>query len=296
MSNRILGAALMAAAICPAAFAQDDPLPKPGPARPEAVAQEPAKPQVAETAEAAIERALQAKTSCEFADAPLSDVVEYFRDLQKVNIVIDQKALEGARVDPTTPVTFKVNGVTFRSAIELALRPLKLTWTIHNEVLLITTPDEAGKLVTTKVYEVADLLAAPPEGPQTPGAAVKPEPSQGPGPAETPESAEKPAEAEKPALSERPTPKPTIAERLAMAQQPEPGETPPARDAEALADLITSTVAPASWDVGGGRGSISLASVGGRRVLVVSQSWQVHHQVARLLEELRKVAAQGPGR
>ena len=42
-----------------------------------------------------------------------------------------------------TPVTKNLKGITLRSALRLMLRELSLTYIIKDEVLLITTPEEA---------------------------------------------------------------------------------------------------------------------------------------------------------
>jgi hypothetical protein len=48
-----------------------------------------------------------------------------------------------------------------RSALRLLLRAEGLTYMVRDEVLLITTPDEAANKLTTMVYQVADLVLPP---------------------------------------------------------------------------------------------------------------------------------------
>jgi hypothetical protein len=57
-------------------------------------------------------------------------------------------------------------------------------------------------------------------------------------------------------------------------------------DFNPLIDLITSTVAPASWQKVGGCGTIT--AVEGNLSLVVSQTAEVHKEIAELLEQLRR--------
>ena len=45
-----------------------------------------------------------------------------------------------------TPVTRSIKGVTLRSALNLLLDPLDLTYAVQNGVLMITTESEARKL------------------------------------------------------------------------------------------------------------------------------------------------------
>ena len=114
--------------------------------------------------EALIEQALAMPTQLEFTDQPLTDVFDYLKDYhsQKLGrgfeIRIDNKALNDAGIAKDSAVTMNLKGVSLRSALNLMLGELKLTWTIENEVLLITTPEEAENRLTPKVLDVGDLV------------------------------------------------------------------------------------------------------------------------------------------
>jgi hypothetical protein len=115
---------------------------------------------------AEIKAALNDPTAMEFSDTPLCDVIEYLKDYhhQKhsaFEIVLDTKALNELGVTSDTPITKNLKGITLRSALRLMLRDLGLTFVIRDEVLLITSPDEAAKPLFKRVYDVADLV--PPE-------------------------------------------------------------------------------------------------------------------------------------
>ncbi|QDU92767.1 STN domain-containing protein [Lignipirellula cremea] len=56
-----------------------------------------------------------------------------------------------------------------------------------------------------------------------------------------------------------------------------------------LINMISSLIAPDSWDPYGESGVIEGASLGGREVLLVSQTEAVHDQVAELLRQIRAV-------
>jgi serpin B len=64
-------------------------------------------------------------------------------------------------------------------------------------------------------------------------------------------------------------------------------------DFESLTDLVTTTIAPHSWDTVGGPGSIAPFSCAGVSVLAVSQTWPVHLQIGKLLTNLRTVKKNG---
>lgn len=107
---------------------------------------------------AAVEDALKAETTAEFVQSPLSDVVDYLQDFHAIAIKLDLKGMEDTGVAKDQAVTANLKGLPLQSALNLMLRPLKLTWTIDNDVLLITTPDAAAEMPNLKVYDVADLV------------------------------------------------------------------------------------------------------------------------------------------
>jgi Mg-chelatase subunit ChlD/uncharacterized membrane protein YgcG len=109
-------------------------------------------------AEQRIFKELDNVTRLEFIETPLADVVEYLKDTHQIPIEIDNKALDDVGLSTDVPVTRNLSGVTLRSALRLMLRELELTYMIQDEVLLITTPEEAETQLVTKVYPVADLV------------------------------------------------------------------------------------------------------------------------------------------
>ncbi len=111
-------------------------------------------------AEVAIEKALDSPTTVEFFDSPLQDLVDWWKDLHKIEIQLDHVALEDVGLGPDSPVTADINGISLESALNVVLRRLDLTWTIRDDVLLITTPEEAESNLTTRIYEAPDLQLA----------------------------------------------------------------------------------------------------------------------------------------
>ncbi len=109
-------------------------------------------------AEQRIERALAGKTKMQFNENTLGEVVEYLKDRHAINIWLDKKALEEFDLGSDTSVTFAVNGISLRSALELMLRDFDLTYTIRDEVLLITTQEAEEEYRTMRVYDVVDLV------------------------------------------------------------------------------------------------------------------------------------------
>lgn len=107
--------------------------------------------------EARIEAALGEQGEINFAETPLTDAVDFLRDFHQITIIIDERALQDEGVDPSTPVTIQLRGVTLRSALRLILKPLGAVAVVENEVLKITTETAAWSSETTRIYPVGDL-------------------------------------------------------------------------------------------------------------------------------------------
>ncbi len=108
--------------------------------------------------EAAIRRALEECTELEFIETPLTDMVDYLKERHRIEIQLDTRALNDVGMNNDTPITKNLRRIRLRSALNLLLRELELTYTITNEVLLITTPHIPESPVTVKVYPVAISL------------------------------------------------------------------------------------------------------------------------------------------
>ncbi|MGA2257071.1 MAG: hypothetical protein ABSG53_20660 [Thermoguttaceae bacterium] len=119
-----------------------------------------AAPPVLRTGEEAIEAALARPVTCEFVETPLKDVIDYLQDKVQVEIYLDSSALKDAGVDESTPVTCRHQSLRFEKVLGLVLNELKLTWTIHNDVLYVTTPEkaESDEFLPIRLYDVADLV------------------------------------------------------------------------------------------------------------------------------------------
>jgi hypothetical protein len=108
--------------------------------------------------DAKIFAALSEGTKFEFADTAFSDVVDYIKQKHEIEVQLDNKGLADAAVDPSTPVTRSVDGISLRSALRLILEDLDLTYVIQDEVLKITSKEKADEILTTRIYRVDDLL------------------------------------------------------------------------------------------------------------------------------------------
>ena len=117
--------------------------------------------------EAAIEKAMNEKTAFDFTRTPLSAVLERLSKKHAIPIVIDRTALKKEGIASDVAVTLRLAGVSLRSALDLLLRDVQCTWAVRDNTLLITTEDEARKIMATKVYPVEDLVAGQDEAGRT---------------------------------------------------------------------------------------------------------------------------------
>jgi hypothetical protein len=108
-----------------------------------------------------IEKALDAVAEVEFQATPLSEVVAFLQATYKIPIIIDKRALDDVGLGSDTPVTMSLRGISLRSLLELMLRELQLTYVVREQVLKITTTEEAGSEMTLRLYSVADLALDP---------------------------------------------------------------------------------------------------------------------------------------
>lgn len=103
-------------------------------------------------------KALNENTQLDFVETPLTEVITYLQDLHGIPIVLMSKKLEEAGVPIDTPVTKNLSGISLRSTLRLLLSELELTYVVRDEVLQITTPEDAESQLITKVYPVGDLV------------------------------------------------------------------------------------------------------------------------------------------
>lgn len=105
-----------------------------------------------------IEKSFDEVVSLNVEERPLSELIEEWSQDFGINIYIDLAAFtdEGLESDPT--ITLTVSSIKFRNLLNLVLTQHGMAFCIHDEVLLITTPEKAAEYLVTKVYPVADLV------------------------------------------------------------------------------------------------------------------------------------------
>ncbi len=261
-----------------------------------------------------IQKSLSKGVEVRFINRPLSEVMDTLGRMAGVNVYLDPQGLNAEGVTTDTPVTLNLTQpISFKSALNLMLSPLGLSYVIQNEVLRITSEQTRDSNTYAKAYYVADLVMpipnfVPNSSLGLPGAireslnaltglGIMPRSPSGMMPLTMAKNEGQQAESQ------------TSAEILAQvnnlggagrgmqnALQPAGGGgfagpgglgRGSAPDFDSLTELITSTIAPQSWQEVGGPGAIS--GYENNLSLVVSQTQEVHEQIADLLEQLRRL-------
>ncbi len=254
-----------------------------------------------------IEQKLTMPVSMKFKQQPLSEVLDYLRRVTQVNMYIDSEALKAEAVSGDEPVTIDLTrDIQLKSALALILQPLHLNYVIKNEVLTITSEDKRHGQLINQVYAVADLVTPipnfSPDGRQGINAALREGYDRvGFGGANGGvfgnSSVGMLASDQKGSMGNSnvqaqvlPIPSGTVHSGTPQKN----GYSGPGgagggnqADFDSLIELITSTVSPSSWDQNGGAGSI--APFNTNLTLVVSQTQEIHEQIADLLQQLRRL-------
>ena len=218
----------------------------------------------------AILEALEEPASLKCVETPLLDVIDDLQARQAVHMFLDQRALDEVGIPADTPITLTVSDIPFRSALELMLGSLDLTWTIASDVLLITTPEEAEEMLVTKPYDASDLLVTIGDHAYEGNGLPTTSPGeQWPGVYGGPYSSGD-ASATNPAGF-------ICGTSQLMWRQAYCGTM------DDTIDLIQSVIAPESWDEVGGPGTCTAYG----RLLVVSQTIPIHLEIEAFLEAIR---------
>jgi hypothetical protein len=103
--------------------------------------------------------ASQLRSPLDFIETPISTVMTAIAEEYDIPIQFDTMALEAVAQSPETEVSITISNVSLRAALELLLKNVSdVTYLIDNEVLLITTEDEAQSRPEVRVYRVDDLV------------------------------------------------------------------------------------------------------------------------------------------
>lgn len=108
-----------------------------------------------ENATKRVSDALETRRDWEMKEASLETAMSAVEDAIGIDVVIDRTEVD--TVGAIDPLTISLQHATARAALQILLPPRGLTWTFVDDVLLITSTDEAEALLQVRVYDVDDL-------------------------------------------------------------------------------------------------------------------------------------------
>jgi general secretion pathway protein D len=254
-----------------------------------------------------IERRLKTPVMLKYQDTPLSQVMDGLSALTGINIHLDPRGLSQEGVHSDTPITVNLNKeVQLKSALNLILEPLHLSYVVKDEVLKITSEQLRDGEIYAKIYNVADLVIPIPNFVPNSNIGLQGLINDahsamgygnngfGAGPAVLVSDRGKNPGAAAPS-------KDVVAQQFGASPT---GSMPPSTvpigagpggmgggalaDFDSLIDLIVSTVSTETWAENGG-GEAEIRPFPTNLSLVVSQTQAVHEEIADLLEQLRRL-------
>jgi len=257
----------------------------------------------ASPAELEIHRKLEMKVKPDYRDKPLAAVLDGLAKQAGVSIHLDMVGFEQEAVRSDTPVTLSLDQpISLKSALKLLLEPLHLGYAVRDEVLKITSPRLVKGDVYAVTYPVADLVLPIPnfssDGLGIAGA-LRDGYSQaslrnslsvevGPPPAGLNAAGASTGDGQVSAASLAQFQNRGSANGSSSAIPFGPSASGGAQaDFGSLMDLIQSTVAFETWEPQGGAGQIKPFAT--NLSLVISQTQEVHEEIAELLEQLRRL-------
>ena len=253
------------------------------------------KSQTRDPVERAIERRLSEPITVSFKDRALHEVIHDLHIMSGINIVPDRTALQEANISLDMPLTLSVENISMKSALNILLDQVKLTHVTKDQVLQITTHQNAKGRLQMVTYPIADLVVPVDNHPtrdiNSMSAALTRHLGGASGminntasPYTTPlslpggQSVSSHNSGNGSTFASNPN-----GVSPAMPQTRAPGQTLE----DLLINLITNTVSQNTWGAVGGPGTIQYFPLG--MALVVNQTQEVQEEVAALLASLRRL-------
>ncbi len=103
-------------------------------------------------------RAMAKRVTVDFDNLALTDALQRLGEKTGTQILIDETSLAKELISSDEPVTFKSTRRSAGEVLSEVLKPLKCDWTILHDTVYVTTNIDAESTVTTRVYDVVDLV------------------------------------------------------------------------------------------------------------------------------------------
>ncbi|MFM7248797.1 MAG: hypothetical protein ACKO5R_02765 [Planctomycetaceae bacterium] len=258
----------------------------------------------ASPAEAAIHKQLSTPVVAVHRGEPLAVVLDALAKQAGVPIHLDMVGLESEGVRSDTPVTISLDQkISLKSALKRLLEPLHLDYCVRDEVLKVTSPRLMQGQMYSVSYPVADLVIPIPNfttdetgldraisaGYSRLSTLSNVSVQAGPAPGVLAQGG---SDAALPQTALAQVPGGGLGAQGSGSTLPLLGSSPvpgggSQADFSSLIQLIQETIAPETWAAQGGTGAIQ--SFATNLSLVITQTQEVHEQIADLLQQLRRL-------
>ena len=250
--------------------------------------------------ERAIQNRLMQPLPLHLKNVPLQQAIHDIAIQSGVQVIPDMQALQRERINLDSPLSISVENIDMKSALNILLNPLKLTYIIEDQVLKITTEEKTHGRLVRIVYPVADLVVPVEDHPlpaeldilKTFEKVSGPPPNLPGFPAPSPYTYNAGDTASSyssglggafqttlPGQTARPTTAPPPPSYVPKNKKDEMGLV--------LVDLIKNVIAKDKWADVGGQGDIVYTPFG--LALIVNQVLDVQKDIQDLLESLRRL-------
>jgi hypothetical protein len=202
-----------------------------------------------------------------FDQVPFEQVMDWLKDLTGANVVVHYQVLSDAGVERDKPITIKVKNLRLSQVLWMIMNEaggtdVKLAYRASGSLLILSTAEDLGKEMVTKVYDVSDLLVSATRF----NNAARMDPSQ--------------------VLSNQGSGGQGGGGGQQLFQSTQGGENRDNQqdqgvDIQRIIDLITDTIEADSWSKNGGTGQI----VAFQKSLVVTNSLLVHQKIGGPIDE-----------
>ncbi len=108
----------------------------------------------------------------QIVEQPFEQVVEWLSELTRMSIVVRWQTLEDAGIDRDASVSIKARNLRFSQVLWLLMNQvggsdIQLAYRASGTLLVLSTEEDLGKEMITKVYDVSDLLLSIPRAART---------------------------------------------------------------------------------------------------------------------------------
>ncbi len=112
----------------------------------------------------------------DFNETPLSDVIAYYRQTTNLTFSVNWRSLEQVQITGDTPVTVKANNISLARSLDLVLDEVsglrsrfeRLYWLVDEGMIRIATGAAFNTRISTRTYDVTDLMMRVPNMPGKP--------------------------------------------------------------------------------------------------------------------------------